>query len=195
MRSVATSATIMLELAIFLLLVQPGCAAEILGNASLRGAINCSLTGTKFPASVGQPMVVIYTGSMDLVADGSGKFVSGHMTTRGTGDMPAVRGSRSCEFNLTSGTYTLDPDGTGHSVTSWAYWEGGGSTLSDQLCSDNVFHPQHFQGLDLNNMRKQRNRVVETFLLPAAPDGMIYWIGMDETGLTVAVCKQQSAQH
>lgn len=194
MRNVATSATIMLELAIFLLLVQPVHAAEILSNASLRGAIDCSLTGAKFPASVGQPMAVIYTGTMDLVADGTGKFVSGHMTTRGTGDMQAVRGSRSCEFNLASGTYTLDPDGTGHSVTSWAYWEGGGSTLSDQLCSDNVFHPQHFQGLDLNNMRKERNRVVETFLLPAAPDRMIYWVGMDETGLTVAVCKQQHSQ-
>jgi len=194
MRSVPTCAAIMLELVIFLLAVQPVHAAEILSNASLRGAIDCSLTGAKFPASVGQPTVVTYTGSMDLVADGTGKFVSGHMTTRGTGDMQAVRGSRSCEFNLTSGTYTLDRDGTGHSVTSWAYWEGGGSTLSDQLCSDNVFHPQHFQGLDLNNMRKERNRVVETFVLPAAPDGMIYWVGMDETGLTVAVCKQQHQQ-
>jgi len=195
MRNVATCATIVLELAIFLFLVRPAPAAEILSNASLRGAIECSLTGAKFPATVGQPMVVTYTGSMELVADGTGKFVSGHMTTRGTGDTQTVRGSRSCEFNLTSGTYTLDRDGTGHSVTSWAYWEGGGNTLSDQLCSDNVFHPQHFQGLDLNNMRKERNRVVETFVLPAAPDGMIYWVGMDETGLTVAVCKQQQAQH
>jgi hypothetical protein len=59
----------MLELAIFLLLVRPAHAAEILSNASLRGAINCSLTGAKFPAAVGQPMVVTYTGSMDLVAD------------------------------------------------------------------------------------------------------------------------------
>jgi hypothetical protein len=194
MRNVATSAAIMLELSIFLLLVEPVHSADIVSNASLRGAINCSLTGAKFPASVGQPIVVTYTGSMDLVADGAGKFVSGHMTTRGAGDMQAVRGSRSCEFNLTSGTYTVAPDGAGHSVTSWAYWEGGGNTLSDQLCSDNVFHPQHFQGLDLNNMNKERSRVVETFLLPAAPDGMIYWIGMDETGLTVAVCKQQHQQ-
>jgi hypothetical protein len=194
MRYVATSATIMLGLAILLLPMRPVCAAEALNNASLRGAINCSLTGAKFPPSVGQPMVVTYTGSMDLIADGTGKFVSGHMATRGTGDVQAIRGSRPCEFNLTSGTYSVGPDGTGHSVTSWAYWEGGGSTLSDQLCSDNVFHPQHFQGLDLNNMRKERNRVVETFLLPAAPDGMVYWVGMDETGLTVAVCKQQQPQ-
>ena len=194
MRNVATNAAIMLELSIFLLLVEPVYSADIVSNASLRGAINCSLTGAKFPESVGQPIVVTYTGSIDLVADGLGKFVSGHMTTRGAGDMQAVRGSRPCEFNLTSGTYTVGPDGTGHSVTSWAYWEGGGNTLSDQLCSDNVFHPQRFQGLDLNNMRKERNRVVETFVLPPAPDGMIYWIGMDETGLTVAVCKQQQQQ-
>jgi hypothetical protein len=191
MRNLAAGATAVLEFAISLLLVQPMYAAEILSNASLRGTINCSLTGAKFPAAVGQPMVVTYTGSMDLVADGQGKFVSGHMTTRGTGDMEAVRSSRSCEFNLTSGTYTLGPDGTGHSVTSWAYWEGGGSTLSDQLCSDNVFHPQHFQGLDLNNMRKERNRVVETFVLPTAPDRMVHWVGVDETGLTIAVCRQQ----
>ena len=194
MRNAVRIATIMFEVASFLLAVQPVCASEILGNARLRGPINCSLTGAKFPTSVGQPIGVTYTGSMDLVADGTGKFVSGHMTTRGTGDMQAVRESRSCEFNLTSGTYTLAPDGTGHSVTSWAYWEGGGSTMSAQLCSDNVFHPQNFQGLDLNNMRKERNRVVETFVLPAAPDGMIYWVGMDETGLTVAVCKQPHQQ-
>ena len=139
-------------------------------------------------------MEVTYTGSMELVADGTGKFVSGRMSTRGTGDTQEIRGSRSCQFNLISGTYTLGRDGTGQSVTSWAYWEGGGSTLSDQLCSDNVFHPQRFQGLDLNNMRKERNRVVETFVLSAAPDAMFHWIGMDETGLTVAVCKREKSQ-
>src|SRR5215470_6197397 len=104
MRNLPAGATAVLELAISLLLVQPMYAAEILSNESLRGTINCSLTGAKFPVAVGQPMVVTYTGSMDLVADGQGKFVSGHMTTRGTGDMQAVRSSRSCEFNLTSGT-------------------------------------------------------------------------------------------
>ncbi|HZC45046.1 MAG TPA: hypothetical protein VE243_01150, partial [Candidatus Acidoferrum sp.] len=92
------------------------------------------------------------------------------------------------------GTYTLNSDGTGQSVTSWAYWEGGGSTLSDQLCSDNVFHPQHFQGLDLNNMRKERARVIETFVLTSTPAGMIHWVAIDETGLTAAVCSQQHRQ-
>jgi len=160
----------------------------------LRGQIDCSLTGAKLPASVGEPVAVTFTGSMRLVADGRGKFTSGHMTTHGAGDLPSVRNSRECDFNLTSGTYTLGADGIGQTVTSWAYWEGGGNTLSDQLCSDNLFHPQHFQGLDLNNMRKERSHLVETFLIPSAPASMMYWIGMDETGLVVAVCSR-SDQH
>jgi hypothetical protein len=160
-------------------------------DASLTGPIQCSLTGARFPSAVGEPMAVTYTGSMSLIADGAGKFVSGHMTTRGAGDMAAVRNARPCDFNLISGTYALNPDGTGQSATSWAYWEGGGNTFSDQVCSDNLFHPQHFQGLDLNNLRKDRARTIETFVVSNSPHGMIYWIGMDETGLTVAICRNE----
>jgi len=182
---------VLFTVVVTLLVASPAFADGALDNASLRGVIHCSLTGAKFPAAVGEPMAVTYTGSMDLVADGAGKFVKGQMTTKGVGDMPFFRSSRPCDFNLTSGTYTLSPDGTGRSETSWAYWEGGGSTLSDRLCSDNVFHPQHFQGLDVNNMRKERTRVIEAFVRPGSPQGMIYWVGLDETGLTVAVCKLQ----
>jgi hypothetical protein len=164
--------------------------AEAPDHARLSGPIECSLTGAKFPAAVGEPMAVTYTGSMTLIADGAGKFVSGHMTTRGAGDTPTVRNARSCDFNLLSGTYTLNLDGTGESVTSWAYWEGGGNTFSDQVCSDNLTHPQHFQGIDLNNLRKDRTHALEAFVVPNSPRGMIYWVGMDETGLTVAICKR-----
>ena len=159
-------------------------------SLALRGQIDCSLTGTKFPTAVGDPLAVTFTGSMRLIADGNGTFTSGHMTTHGAGDLPAVRNSRPCDFDLTSGTYTLAADGTGQSVTSWAYWEGGGSTMSDQLCSDDVFHPQHFQGLDLNNMRKERSHAVESFVIPTARASMMYWVGMDETGVVVAVCSR-----
>jgi hypothetical protein len=85
----------------------------------------------------------------------------------------------------------MNADGTGKSQTGWVYWEGGGSTLSDMVCSDNFLHPQHFQGLDLNNMRKERTRVVESFVVASKPAGMMYWVGMDENGVTVAVCKRK----
>ncbi len=147
--------------------------ANGLTDASLTGSIQCSLTGANFPAAVGEPMALTYTGSMTLVADGAGKFVSGHMTTRGAGDMAGVRNARPCKFNLISGTYRLNPDGTGQTVTSWAYWEGGGNTFSDQVCCDNLFHPQHFQGLDLNNLRKDRARTLEALVVPNSPQGMI----------------------
>jgi len=182
-----------MQLTIVLVLAVPAAASDVVASG-LEGAISCSLTGAKLPTDVGQPPEVTYTGSMELVADGSGKFVSGHMITKGAGDNPTVRESRPCQFNLTSGKYTLGADGTGQSVTSWAYWEGGGSTFSDQLCSDNLLHPQKFEGLDLNNLRKERSGVVEAFILPATPKAMVYWIGMDETGLTLAVCKRQQTQ-
>lgn len=182
-----------MQLTIVLGLAVRAAASDVV-TSGLEGTISCSLTGAKLPADVGQPPEVTYTGSMELVADGSGKFVSGHMITKGAGDTAAVRESRPCQFNLISGKYTLGADGTGQSVTSWAYWEGGASTFSDQLCSDNVFHPQKFEGLDLNNLRKERNRVVEALILPATPKHIVYWIGMDETGLTLAVCKRQPPQ-
>jgi hypothetical protein len=113
-------------------------------------------------------------------------IVSGHMTKRGAGDVPFVRNARPCDFNLISGTYTLCPDGTGQSLTTWAYWEGGGNPFSDQVCSHNLIHPQHFEVLDLNNLRR-------TVLarLKRLSYGPVYWVGMDATGLTVAVCKRE----
>jgi hypothetical protein len=182
---------VLFKLIALMLIASPAFAEDRAGNASLRGFIRCSLTGAKFPAAVGEPLAVTYTGSMDLVADGAGKFVSGHMTTHGAGDFAIVRTSRPCDFNLSSGTYILNSDGIGHSETSWNYWEGGGSTLSDQVCSDNFLHPQHFQGLDLNNMRKERARVIESFVIASKPAGMMYWVGIDENGVTVAVCKRE----
>jgi hypothetical protein len=178
-------------LVVTLLIASSGFAGDPVGDAGLRGSIVCSLTGAKFPAAVGEPLVVTYTGSMDLVADGAGKFVSGHMTTHGVGDIATIRNSRPCDFNLTAGTYVMNSDGTGQSEMSWAYWEGGGSTLSDMVCSDNFLHPQHFQGLDLNNMRKERTRVIESFVVASKPAGMMYWVGMDENGVTVAVCRRK----
>ena len=176
---------------VLLLVASAAFADEPAGNAGLHGPLVCSLTGAKFPAAVGEPLAVTYTGSMELVADGAGKFVSGHMTTHGVGDIAIVRNSRPCDFNLSAGSYILNADGTGRSETSWVYWEGGGSTLSDMVCSDNFLHPQHFQGLDLNNMRKERARVVEAFVVASKPAGMMYWVGMDENGVTVAVCKRK----
>ena len=182
---------LLFTVSVTLLVAWSAFADERIGDADLRGSIVCSLTGAKFPGAVGEPLAVTYTGSMELVADGAGKFVSGHMTTHGAGDITIIRNSRPCDFNLTAGVYVMNSDGTGKSQTSWAYWEGGGSTLSDMVCSDNFLHPQHFQGLDLNNMRKERTRVVENFVVASKPAGMMYWVGMDENGVTVAVCRRK----
>jgi hypothetical protein len=64
------------------------------GDSRLEGHIECSLTGTKFPGSVGEPLMVTYTGSMELEADGNGKFLHGHMTTNAA-EEGSTR-SRSC---------------------------------------------------------------------------------------------------
>jgi hypothetical protein len=181
---------VLFALIALMLVASPTFADGFVGNGSLRGPIHCSLTGAKFPAAVGEPLAVTYTGSMDLVADGGGKFVRGHMTTHGAGDFAIVRTSRPCDFNLSAGNYLLNSDGTGRSETSWNYWEGGGSTFSDQVCSGNLLHPQHFQGLDLNNTRKERARVTESFVVASKPAGMMYWVGIDENGVTVAVCNR-----
>src|SRR6266436_6599188 len=155
-------------LMIILLISAPTFADDPVRNPSLRGSIECSLTGALFPPSVGEPVMLTYTGSMELEADGTGRFVSGHMTTKGVGDMNELRGRRACDFSLKSGTYSVSPDGTGQSQTTWTVWEGGGFT--GQLCStDNLSHRQHFQGLDLNNTRMERTRVVENFVVASKP--------------------------
>lgn len=172
------------------LLVSPALASDPLGHDILRGPIHCSLTGALFPPSVGEPMMLAYTGSMELVADGNGRFIRGHMSTKGVGDMNELRSRRSCDFSLKSGTYRTEPDGTGQSQTTWTVWEGGGFT--GQLCSsDNLSHRQHFQGLDLNNTTMERKQVAESFVIASKPAAMMYWVGIDENGVTVAVCKRE----
>jgi hypothetical protein len=177
-------------LMVTLLIAWPAFANDSLDDAGLRGSIECSLTGALFPPSVGEPVMLTYTGSMELEADGNGRFVGGHMTTKGVGDMNELRGRRSCDFSLKSGTYAVNADGTGQSQTTWTVWEGGGFT--GRLCStDNLSHRQHFQGLDLNNTRMERKEVIESFVVANKPAGMMYWVGMDENGVTVAVCKRK----
>ena len=181
---------VLFRLIITLMVASSAFANDQVGDAGLRGSIECSLTGALFPPSVGEPMLLTYNGLMELEADGNGRFVSGHMTTKGVGDMNELRGRRSCDFSLKSGTYSVNPDGTGQSQTTWTVWEGGGFT--GQLCStDNLSHRQHFHGLDLNNTRMERKQVIESFVVASKPARMMYWVGMDENGVTVAVCKRK----
>src|SRR5260370_9655065 len=101
---------ILFSVTVTLLVASSAFADEPASDAGLRGSIECSLTGALFPPSVGEPVMLTYTGSMELEADGIGRFVSGHRTTKGVGDMNALRGRRACDSSLKSGTYTVKPD-------------------------------------------------------------------------------------
>jgi hypothetical protein len=94
---------VLFKVIVTLLVAWTAFADDPVGNAGLRGSIECSLTGALFPPSVGEPVMLTYTGSMELEAVGIGRFVSGHMTTRGVGDMNELRGRRACDFSLKSG--------------------------------------------------------------------------------------------
>ena len=82
---------------------------------TLRGTYKCNLTAYALPAKAPDPFAVTGIGEISAVADGNGKWTEGSWSH--TIDAPTVHGI--CKLTLTSGTYSVNADGTGSENTSW----------------------------------------------------------------------------
>jgi hypothetical protein len=84
-------------------------------NASIQGQYKCTLTSYSLPAKANQPFAATAISDATLAADGYGKFTSGAIDH--TIDAPGVH--MGCKLTMSTGTYSINPDGTGSETTRW----------------------------------------------------------------------------
>jgi hypothetical protein len=82
-------------------------------NTSLSGAITCS-------SSVKSGPTAMATGTINVVADGKGNLTSGTASYHGGPAASAI----SCNYTLSSGTYTVQSNGSGQATTNWSLIPG-----------------------------------------------------------------------
>lgn len=85
---------------------------------AISGAMRCGINGYGWPLSANDAPIAADAGTMEIVSDGNGKFISGQMT-RHVGDDTRMAGTNVCTFDLESGTYVQLPDGTTANTLSW----------------------------------------------------------------------------
>jgi hypothetical protein len=84
-------------------------------DAVIQGAYKCTLTAYSLPSKASNPFSVTAIGDVTGVADGHGRWISGewHYSI----DAPGIHANR--HLTMTSGTYSVHPNGTGTENTRW----------------------------------------------------------------------------
>ncbi|HKN00397.1 MAG TPA: hypothetical protein VJX23_07755 [Candidatus Binataceae bacterium] len=101
--------------AIWALFIACPVDAAGLSNAAIQGSYKCKLTGYTLPATGNEAFAQTSSGDIELVSDGAGKWTSGVWDDRiDSSDIHA-----SCKFQLSSGAYSVNADGTGTITVGW----------------------------------------------------------------------------
>ena len=101
--------------------------APTFSNASIQGQYKCTLTAYSLPPKANQPFAAAAMGDLTFAADGNGKFTAG--TWDHTIDAPGVHAG--CKLTLSTGTYSINADGSGSETTKWQLMKGGSSPECD----------------------------------------------------------------
>jgi hypothetical protein len=96
-------------------------------NTSVSGTITCS-------SSVELGPTALATGTINVVADGKGNLTSGNARYHGGPGAPGT----SCNYALSSGTYTVQSDGSGQATTNWSLISQSSSTNCAATVSQNA---------------------------------------------------------
>jgi hypothetical protein len=90
-------------------------AYPVFANNSIHGSYHCRLTAFPLPATAKDPFNGAASGDIHVRADGKGEFSQGTWEHRIT----APNLNLTCKLRLTSGSYTMGPDGTGSENIKW----------------------------------------------------------------------------
>jgi len=102
--------------ALLLIAVFPLAASgATFNNSTIQGQYKCTLTAYALPPKANQPFAASAIGDLTLAADGNGKFTAGSWDH--TVDAPGAHAS--CKLALSTGTYSINADGSGSETTKW----------------------------------------------------------------------------
>jgi hypothetical protein len=148
--------------------------------AVISGPMRCSINGYMWPLSIDTPPIAADIGTMEIVSDGQGNYSSGQMTEH-SGDDTRMGGTNVCTFDLESGTYVQQPDGTTINTTTWKLRPG-----SDAHCGASVTHSSA-QGF-VEGQRSFRSFTTNSTSYLLA-DGRIAWARSSAQGVAIGLCE------
>ena|SRR5258708_2521744 len=107
---------------------QPGSMTA----AAIKGTYKCKLTGYALPATAKDPFTQTVSGDIELAADGAGNWSSGTFEER----IESQDVHANCKSQLSSGTYTINADGTGTSTAKWQLNKSASASVCQQFSGD-----------------------------------------------------------
>ncbi len=148
--------------------------------SALTGPMRCGINGYGWPLSANDAPIAADAGTMEIVSDGNGKFISGQMTQH-VGDDTRMAGSDVCTFDLESGTYVQRPYGTTTNTLTWKLRAG-----SDPHCGAIVTNSKY---LGFIEGARDFHSVTYTSTSYPLENGRIGYVGSSVQGVVIGVCE------
>jgi len=148
--------------------------------AIISGPLRCGINGYMWPHSADAGPTATVVGTIEMVPDGHGKFISGHMTQHAADDTH-MGGSNVCIFDLQSGTYTQHSDGTTTNTIIWKLRPG-----SDSHCGAIVTDSKN---LGFSEGARDFHGFKNTSTSYILEDGRVAWVGASPQGVGIGVCQ------
>jgi hypothetical protein len=112
----------------------------LLSNAAIQGTYKCTLTGYTLPASAKDPFIQTSSGDFQISAHGAGHWSDATWNDR----IDSSEVHANCKFKLGSGTYAVNPNGTGTIAMKWKLVTDG----SSDNCAQFSAGPRDLPGSD-----------------------------------------------
>lgn len=155
---------------------------EALANpaAVVRGRIRCGVNDYGWPLSPETAPLGTGTGTLEIVSDGHGNYTSGQMTEQLADDTHAF-GTNVCTFDLITGTYAQNADGSTTNTMVWKLRSG-----SDAHCGAAVTRVKNLGFVEGAREFREFQRTSTSYLLD---DGRMVFAGSNPLGVAVGACK------
>jgi hypothetical protein len=146
------------------------------------GPIRCGISGYMWPLSPDAAPIATDVGTLEIVSDGHGNYTSGQMTEH-LADDTHLAGSDVCIFELQSGAYIQQSDGTTLNTTNWKLRLG-----SDPHCGAFVTNSKNLGFIEGERAFRAFQRISTSYVLD---DGRIVWVAANpQVGVAIGACEK-----
>lgn len=156
-------------------------ATAAAAGAGFQGRIHCGFTDYMWPSSPRDSPTATGAGTVELDADGNGKFTAGSMSEHLADDTRRF-GEKNCNFRLISGEYRLTSPTAGSSTAAWKLEVG-----SDAHCGSYL---RNLPNLGQSESARDYRTWNTTSQFFTAGDGVSHWVSAGPIGISVGTCAQ-----